>query len=99
MIRIDGYTRTNIAAGIDDKVEIRKVSNIRKAEQIILYPTEELNVVGLEEHLPELLEGRIFSKGDMIPLNLMGRKIGFVITSVSPQTSSNGSVSSGYTCN
>src|SRR5690348_5098817 len=89
LIRIDGYTRNNIAAGIDDKVEIRKVSNIRKAEQIILYPTEELNVVGLEEHLPELLEGRIFSKGDMIPLNLMGRKIGFIITSVSPQTSSN----------
>src|SRR5690349_10711964 len=88
LIRIDGYTRNNIAAGIDDKVEIRKVSNIRKAEQIILYPTEELNVVGLEEHLPELLEGRIFSKGDMIPLNLMGRKIGFIITSVSPQTSS-----------
>src|SRR6188472_1751793 len=89
LIRIDGYTRNNIAAGIDDKVEIRKVSNIRKAEQIILYPTEELNVVGLEEHLPELLEGRIFSKGDMSPLNLMGRKIGFIITSVSPQTSSN----------
>src|SRR6476661_3606951 len=81
LIRIDGYTRNNIAAGIDDKVEIRKVSNIRKAEELI--------VVGLEEHLPELLEGRIFSKGDMIPLNLMGRKIGFIITSVSPQTSSN----------
>ncbi|HEY7080489.1 MAG TPA: AAA family ATPase, partial [Nitrososphaeraceae archaeon] len=89
LIRIDGYTRNNLASGIDDNVAIRKVSNVTKAEQIVLYPTEELNIVGLEEHLPELLEGRILAKGDIIPLNLMGRKIGFVITSVSPLTSSN----------
>ncbi|HEY7080574.1 MAG TPA: AAA family ATPase, partial [Nitrososphaeraceae archaeon] len=88
LIRIDGYTRNNLASGIDDNVTIRKVSNVTKAEQIVLYPTEELNIVGLEEHLPELLEGRILAKGDIIPLNLMGRKIGFVITSVSPQNSS-----------
>jgi transitional endoplasmic reticulum ATPase len=88
LIRIDGYTRNNLASGIDDNVAIRKV-NVTKAEQIVLYPTEELNIVGLEEHLPELLVGRILAKGDIIPLNLMGRKIGFVITSVSPLTSSN----------
>ncbi len=89
LIRIDGYTRNNLASGIDDNVTIQKVGNVIKAEQIVLYPTEELNIVGLEEHLPELLEGRILAKGDIIPLNLMGRKIGFVITNVSPLTSSN----------
>ena len=45
-----------------------------------------MNIVGLEEHLPELLEGRVVAKGDMIPLNIMGRKIGFVITSISPSS-------------
>jgi transitional endoplasmic reticulum ATPase len=89
LIRIDGYTRNNIDMGIDDKVTIQKVNNVRKAEQIILSPTEELNIVGLEEHLPELLEGRVVAKGDMIPLNIMGKKIGFIITSISPSTDTN----------
>jgi transitional endoplasmic reticulum ATPase len=84
LLRIDGYTRSNISVGIDDKVTISKVNNVKKAEQVILSPTEELNIVGLEEHLPELLEGRVVAKGDTIPLNIMGRKIGFVITSTTP---------------
>ncbi|HZI69584.1 MAG TPA: CDC48 family AAA ATPase [Nitrososphaeraceae archaeon] len=83
LIRIDGYTRNNIGIGIDDRVNIQKVTDVTKAEQVILSPTEELNIVGLEEHLPELLDGRVVAKGDMIPLNIMGRKIGFVITSIS----------------
>jgi transitional endoplasmic reticulum ATPase len=87
IIRIDGYTRNNIVAGIDDRVTIQKVKDVEKAEQVILTPTEEFNIVGLEEHLPELLEGRVITNGDMIPLNIMGRKIGFVITSLSPSSS------------
>ena len=83
LIRIDGYTRNNIGVGIDDTVSVRKV-NVKKAEQIILAPTEELNIVGLENSLPELLEGRVVTRGDMIPLNIMGRKIGFAVTSTSP---------------
>ena len=88
VIRIDGYTRNNIGVGIDDRVTVQKVNDVNKAEQVILSPTEELNIVGLEEHLPELLEGRVIANGDMIPLNIMGRKIGFVITSLSPLPSS-----------
>ncbi|AFU57477.1 AAA family ATPase, CDC48 subfamily [Candidatus Nitrososphaera gargensis Ga9.2] len=83
LIRIDGYTRNNIGVGIDDSVSIRKVS-VKKAEQVVLAPTEELNIVGLEEYLPELLEGRVVAKGDVIPLNIMGRRIGFAVTNTSP---------------
>src|SRR5690606_30627190 len=83
VIRIDGYTRNNIGIGIDDSVIIRKVA-VRKAEQVILAPTEELNIVGLEEYLPELLEGRVVAKGDVVPLNIMGRRIGFAVTSTTP---------------
>ena len=78
LIRVDGYTRNNIGEGIDDRVTIRKIENIEKSEQIILSPTEELNIVGLEEHLPEILDGRVVTRGDVIPVNIMGRKIGFV---------------------
>ncbi|WP_458744495.1 CDC48 family AAA ATPase [Candidatus Nitrosocosmicus sp. T] len=84
LIRVDGYTRNNIGEGIDDRVTIRKIENIEKSEQIILSPTEELNIVGLEEHLPEILDGRVVTRGDIIPVNIMGRKIGFVVNSISP---------------
>ena len=87
LIRFDGYTRNNLGIGLDDNVFIRKVKTT-KAEQIVLSPAEELNVVGLEEHLPELLEGRVVTKGDMIPVNMVGRKIGFLVTTIIP---SNGS--------
>jgi hypothetical protein len=35
-------------------VTVRNVS-VRKAEQVILAPTGGLNIVGLEEYLPQLL--------------------------------------------
>ena len=60
-----------------------------KAEQVIIAPTEELNVVGLEDYLPGFLEGRAVAKGDLIPINMMGRKIGFVVTNTSPLSGSN----------
>ena len=83
LIRVDGYTRNNLGLGIDDNVSIKKVKTA-KAEQLVLSPAEELNVVGLEEHLPELLEGRVVTKGDMIPVNMVGRKIGFLVTTIVP---------------
>jgi len=83
LIRIDGYTRNNIGIGIDDSVTIRKVA-VKKAEQVVLAPTEELSIVGLEDYLPELLEGRVVAKGDVVPLNIMGRRIGFAVTNTFP---------------
>ncbi len=38
---------------------------MRKAEQVILTPTEGLNVIGLEEYLPGLLERTGLTKGDI----------------------------------
>lgn len=83
LVRIDGYTRNNISVGIDDIVNIKKVA-VKNATQIVLSPTEELNITGLEEHLPELLEGRVLTKDDTILLNVMGKKLGFVVNSSSP---------------
>jgi transitional endoplasmic reticulum ATPase len=64
LIVLDGYTRNNIGIGIDDKMAVRKVS-VRKAEQVILAPTKGLNVVGLEEYLPGLLERTGLAKGEI----------------------------------
>lgn len=84
IIRIDGYTRNNLGIGIDDHVKIRKAQDIKNAEQVVVSPTEELNIVGIEEYLTEILEGRVVSRGDVIPLNIMGRKSGLVVNSVMP---------------
>jgi transitional endoplasmic reticulum ATPase len=83
LIRIDGYTRNNLGIGIDDNVSVRKV-NAAKVEQVVLSPTEDLNVVGLEEYLPDVLEGHVVTKGDTIPINMMGHKIGFIVTTIIP---------------
>src|SRR5688572_12578323 len=87
IIRIDGYTRNNLGVGIDDNVSIRKVS-AKNIQQVVLSPTEDLHVVGLEEYLPELLEGHVITKGDTIPISMMGHKIGFVVSTIIPTNGS-----------
>jgi transitional endoplasmic reticulum ATPase len=87
LIRIDGYTRSEIEVGIDDPVSVQKIV-VKNAEQVILAPTEELSIVGLEEYLPQILDGRVVAKGEVIPLNVMGRRIGFTVTNVTPSDAS-----------
>jgi transitional endoplasmic reticulum ATPase len=83
LIRVDGYTRNNIGVGIDDTVTISKAKTT-KAEEITLAPTEEINITGLEDYLPELLSGRVITRGDTLALNIMGKKIDFLVESVRP---------------
>jgi transitional endoplasmic reticulum ATPase len=84
LIRIDGYTRENISAGIDDQVKVQKV-NVENAEEIKMSPIEDINIVGLEGYLSEKLDGRVVSKDDVILFNIMGKRIGFIIVSTTPQ--------------
>lgn len=86
LIRIDGYTRENISAGIDDQVKVQKV-NVENAEEIKMSPIEDINIVGLEGYLSEKLDGRVVSKDDVILFNIMGKRIGFIIVSTKPQNS------------
>jgi len=83
LIRIDGYTRRNAGVGIDDKVTIKKVS-ATPATQITFAPTQPLRLMGGEEYLKNLLEGRVITRGDVITLNVMGSTIDLVATAVKP---------------
>ncbi|NOZ83065.1 MAG: AAA family ATPase [Euryarchaeota archaeon] len=83
IIRIDGYIRRNAGVGIDDKVKVRKVE-AQPARLIKLAPTEELRIVGGEGYLRQYLENMAMTKGDVIEINIMGRKIGLVVTSHQP---------------
>ncbi|RMF29198.1 MAG: AAA family ATPase, partial [Candidatus Nitrosothermus koennekii] len=84
VIRMDGYTRNNVGAGIDDRVTVRK-AYASNAEKVTVAPNENIDISGLEEYLPELLEGRVVTKGDIIPLNIMGRKLELVVNSTTPE--------------
>ena len=83
IIRIDGTTRKNAGVGIDDKVKVKKI-HAQIAKKIVLAPTEELRIVGIEDYISHLMEGHVVTKGDKIAINIMGRHIDFVVTSVSP---------------
>ncbi|MCP8304993.1 MAG: CDC48 family AAA ATPase [archaeon] len=83
LIRIDGYIRNNTKTGIDEKVTIRK-TEAKTAQKITLAPTEPLRIVGGEEYLRQILEGRVVTRGDTIVINIMGRRIDLVVTNTSP---------------
>ncbi len=43
-----------------------------------------LRIVGGEEYLSQILEGRVLARGDYVPISVMGRKIDLVVTSTTP---------------
>ncbi len=83
IIRIDGYTRNNSGAGIDEKVAVKKVE-VKEAKKITIAPTEPLRITGGEEYLKQILENRVISRGDIIPLLIMGRRINLMVTGFQP---------------
>ncbi len=83
LIRIDGTIRRNSEAGIDEKVAIKKVT-VKPAKKITFAPTEPLRIMGGEQYLGQALEGRAMTRGDILEINVMGRKIDLVIVSYQP---------------
>ncbi|MEM1507293.1 MAG: CDC48 family AAA ATPase [Candidatus Bathyarchaeia archaeon] len=86
IIRIDGYIRKNAGVSIDEKVTVRKIE-AKHAEKIVLAPTEPLRIEGAEDYLAQILEGKVVSRGDYIPLGIMGRTIDLMVVSVQPSVS------------
>jgi len=83
VIRIDGAIRRNAGVSIDEKVAIRKIA-VKEARKITFAPTEPLRIMGGEEFLSQTLEGRAVTRGDVIQINVMGRRIDLVVVSYSP---------------
>ena len=83
LIRVDGYTRNKLEVGINDTVDIRRVET-KEAQQITLAPTEPLRILGAGKYLASFLEGQLVTKGDVIPLNVMGQRIDLVVITSAP---------------
>ncbi len=84
ILRIDGSTRGNVQAGIDDKVRIRK-SEAGYAKKITIQPTQAIRLVGGEQDLGRLLRGRPVAEGQAIRVNILGNALMFVIAKVAPK--------------
>jgi transitional endoplasmic reticulum ATPase len=83
LIRMDGFIRSRLDVGINDLVEIKVVES-KTAKDITFAPTEPLRIVGAEEYLAEYLNGTLMTKGDTVPINVMGRRIDLVVISTHP---------------
>src|SRR5437667_257779 len=83
VIRMDGMQRRNAGVGIDDKVGLRKAL-ARPAEKVSLAPTEPIRIMGGEQYMAQVLQGRAITRVDVISVSVMGRKFDFVVTSFQP---------------
>lgn len=83
LIRIDGLIRNRLDVGINDEIEIRVVES-KNAKSITFAPIEPLRIMGAEEFLSDYLNGTLMTKGDTIPINVMGRRIDLVVIATNP---------------
>jgi transitional endoplasmic reticulum ATPase len=84
-IRIDGTIRRNAQTSMDEKVAVKKLA-AKEAQKITFAPTEPLRIMGGEEYLTQALEGRAVTRGDVIEINVMGRRIDLVVVSYAPSS-------------
>jgi len=84
ILRIDGNTRSNVGAGIDDKVRIRKIE-AGYAKKVVIQPTQPIRLVGGEQYLGRILRGRPVTEGQLIRINILGNPLTFAVAKVAPK--------------
>ncbi|HQD24925.1 MULTISPECIES: CDC48 family AAA ATPase [Methanoculleus] len=84
ILRIDGNTRRNVGAGIDDIVKIKK-TEAGYAKKVTIQPTQPIRLVGGEQYLARLLRGRPVIEGQYIPVSILGNPLTFAVAKVVPK--------------
>jgi len=84
VLRIDGSTRSNVGAGIDDNVRIHK-TEAGYAKKVIIQPTQPIRLVGGEQYLGRILRGRPVTEGQHVRVSILGNPLTFVIARVAPK--------------
>ncbi|MEM3839375.1 MAG: CDC48 family AAA ATPase [Candidatus Micrarchaeaceae archaeon] len=85
-IRIDGYLRQNVGAGIGDKVFISKAV-AKDAERVVLAPPPSQKPPlspDFSEYAKRRLENRPLVKGDSVPIPMFGLVFNFLVIQVVP---------------
>ncbi|MEM3020608.1 MAG: CDC48 family AAA ATPase [Candidatus Micrarchaeaceae archaeon] len=87
-IRIDGYIRQNIGAGIGDKVFVSK-ADVKEAEKIVLAPPMNQRTPispDFSEYAKNKLEDKPILKGDVVPIPMFGYTFNFIVAQVTPHS-------------
>jgi transitional endoplasmic reticulum ATPase len=83
-IRIDGTTRRNAGAGIDDRIKVWR-ADVQPASMLTLAPVEDsIGPFDIAAVAANYLVGRPATKGDAILLEVMGQKVTLVVTGHRP---------------
>ncbi|MEM2542228.1 MAG: CDC48 family AAA ATPase [Candidatus Korarchaeum sp.] len=83
VVRIDGHIRRNAGVAIDDTVKVRKAV-AKPAKKVVFSPTEPVQLLGGEQYLKRLLEGRPLVRGDRITISVFGNTVDLIATAVNP---------------
>ena len=86
VIRIDGQTRKNVGAALNDIVKIKKVST-KVAKTVVLIPISDSVTVDKEftDFVKNRLKGLPLSHGDEISVMILGNSMDFKINKISPK--------------
>lgn len=83
LLRVDGNVRTNARMGIDDYVYIQKVE-APEATRIVLAPMQKVKLVGGQQYIKRLLEGRPAINGQHLRIDTVSNPLSFVVVSTQP---------------
>ena len=86
VIRIDGQTRKNVGASLNDIVKIKKVSS-KSAKSVVLLPVNDSVTVDKEftDFVKNRLKGLPLSQGDEISVMILGNSMDFKISKTNPK--------------
>jgi len=86
VIKIDGQTRKNISAALNDIVKIKKITT-KVAKSVMLMPVNDVVTVDKEftDFVKNRLKGLPLSQGDEISVMILGNSMDFKINKVSPK--------------
>ena len=86
VIRIDGQTRKNVGASLNDIIKIKKVTT-KVAKSVALMPVNDSVTVDKEftDFVKNRLKGLPLSQGDEISVMILGNSMDFKINKISPK--------------
>ncbi len=84
-VRIDGTTRYNAGAGLDDRVEVRRVQ-VAPAQRITVAPAvEPVGPFDIQALVRDHVVGRPVTRGDTLRLQVMGHQVDLVVADHEPR--------------
>jgi len=84
VIRIDGSTRRNLNASLDERLYVKKIS-VKAAESVTLAWVERAMRLKNTQYFAQVLENRIVSPGDLLRFHVMNYDLDFAIVGFKPK--------------